>query len=663
MIDYNKHITFLYFLSNFLFLSFSNSYSQNITWNGSQSNEWNNTSNWTPNTIPNSSSHYVIIDDPSVSFHCILDTNRVIGSLNISDGKIDLNGFILTLNLEFVSEGGIIKNGQLISREISNIENTKFEDEITIIKTFSTSGVNDLAGGNVFYGHTTFINEDNNRLRLASINGDTFKNNVSFIKRNTGNIEVARSGNNYFDGDINCIGTILFGQNDGFVIINGKDSQNIYWDSVGVKPSFPRLKMNTTQNGELTLNTPIDITDSLILIEGVINTNNVNILRLTDETTYASIGNIRSFINGPMDYILSNNALNGYTLNFPIGKKLLPKNYYPEYYVWRPVSLLVGHTVSTSYTYRAEMFNLYNSNLGWTLPSGVDTASRARTWDIQRFLSSTMVSEPSNNLRTNLTSGQRPIVTLYFGYNDSVFDGNNLTILKNTTTNPNDWINIGGTGAPNFNNRNPLQGSITSTSVNFNSFSTFTLGSLANGYNPLSFKLLSFNAEIQDNTVVISWASTDDIDLSYYQLEKSTDGILWSVIDEIEVSSTQLGIKHYKTIDNIINHSAIYYRLKMIHRNATFDFSYIISPHIKSIQTHQISILPNPIKQFFIISSNTYTKSVLKWHIVNSYGKILLYGETEPNESIDVSSLSNGLYYLQVISKNHNENIKLIINR
>jgi hypothetical protein len=637
-----------------------NGFSQNYTWNGSQSSNWNNANNWTPNTIPNSTSHNVFINNASVNYECILDTIRTLRSLNISDGIINLNGYELNLDIELVAEGGIIKNGKISSKDLLKIENTRFEGEMTIVKISSTAGINDLNGGNLFLGNTTFINQDNNRLWLAITNGDTFKANATFIRQSTGLMEVARFGNNLFEGDINCYGSIKFGQNNGRVNITGNDSQNIFWDSIGDKPVFKNFIMNTLQNGEIYLKTPINISDSLLFINGIINSYTTNIVSLADESTYTSIGNTYSFINGPMDYVFSNNALNGFTLHFPIGKKLLPKNYYPEYYVWRPLSLLVGHTSNTSYTYRAEMFNLYNYNLGWTLPNGVDTASRARTWDIQRFLTSNMTNEPSNQLRTSSTSGQRPIITLHFGYSDSVYDGNNLTILKNTPQNPNAWIDIGGTGAPNYNNRNPLVGNITSTNNNFNSFSTFTLGSLTNGLNPLPIKLLNFEASIQNKNIVIYWTIHEVLNLAYYELEKSLDGNHWFSIDKIDVKSINSGIKKYYSIDNQIINKSQYYRLKIVYKDSSYEFSKTI---LTDFVKNEILVYPNPAKDKILISLPDIENSTISWKINDKFGKTVSKGETINNESIDLSDLSNGFYYLEIISKNNIVYIKLNISK
>jgi hypothetical protein len=643
------------------FKSFSQT---DITWNGSQSRDWNDALNWTPNIIPNSSTlHQVIINNSSVTHKCRLDANRNINRLDLSnDAELDLNGYTLTINDRFRIEEGILKNGNIVCRDINRIQNSTFIGDISITKTSSSTGNNDLEGGNRFLGNITFINEDNSRLRLANDRGDTFKSHSTFIRTGTGSFEVARRHNNYFGGDINCEGTIQFGQNNGDVIINGNDSQNINWNVVGNKPTFPSLTMNTSQNGELTLNTPIDIEEDLTMISGVINTTTTNIIRLTDESTNTSIGNANSFINGPMEYNLSNNAMNGFTLNFPIGKKLLPKNYYPEYYIWRPISLLVGHTFNTTYTYRAEVFNTYYNNpSGWTLPSGVDTASRARTWDIQRFLTSNMTNTPSNQLRTNATSGQRPIITLYFGFSDSVYDGSNLTILKNTSGSPTTWIDIGGSGAPVYNNRTPLAGSITSTGTNFNSFSTFTLGSLSNGLNPLPLNLLNFKASILGNDHLISWETTEEIDMDYFEVEKSYDGTNWQHLSTIKATNVAHNINHYNTLDKNTINGLHYYRLKQFNIDGSYEYSKNISLKKENLIKETITIAPNPVQNQFKFINQQNNEDLIQWKLYNAFGKLILTGENKQNQIIDLSNIPNGMYYIHILKDNNSENIKLII--
>ncbi|MDP2176469.1 MAG: T9SS type A sorting domain-containing protein [Bacteroidota bacterium] len=640
------------------------SFSQDITWNGSVSSDWNNSLNWTPNIIPSTTSHNVIINNATVSHKCLLNANRSIRRLDLNDGaELDLNNFTLTISDRLRIEEGVLKNGNIITPNINRIQNSTFIGSISITKTSSSTGNNDLEGGNRFIGNITFINEDNSRLRLAEDRGDTFKAHATFIRTGTGSFEVARRRNNYFEGDINCEGTILFGENNGVVIINGNDSQNINWNSIGNKPNFPNLTMNTSQNGELTLNTPIDIEDNLTLTSGVINTTTANIIRLTDESTTTSIGNANSFISGPMEYNLSNNSNSGFTLNFPIGKKLTPKNYYPEYYIWRPISLLVGHTHSATYTYRAEVFNNYYNNSNWTLPGGIDTASRARSWDIQRYLTSNMTNTPSNQLRTNATSGQRPIITLYFGYSDSVYDGSNLTILKNTSDSPNAWIDIGGTGAPVYNNRTPLAGSITSTGTNFNSFSTFTLGSLSTGFNPLPLKLLDFKATEFENDILVNWSTTEEKNTDYFEVEKSIDGKNWYLISRIDAAEETQNINLYHALDKNVNNGIHFYRLKQFDIDGSFEYSKTVRIVKNSIPQKTITIYPNPAQNEILILNNHNIEELINWRIINTIGKTVLSGESEQNQKIDISSLSNGIYYLQINQFDKIENIKLIISR
>ncbi|GAB4341150.1 MAG: hypothetical protein OHK0038_20790 [Flammeovirgaceae bacterium] len=186
------------------------------TWTGAVSSDWNNTGNWSPNTIPGAG-NTVTINNASVPNICILDQDRSIATLNISAGTLDLGGFTLITTSQTNCSGGVVQNGTIQASSINTLANTTFNGTVALTKT--GGGNNDVAGGNTFNGPTVITNSGTARLRMANTNGDTFNDDVQFVNSTTLELQIARAGTNTFAGNITIdnsnSGGISFGANGG----------------------------------------------------------------------------------------------------------------------------------------------------------------------------------------------------------------------------------------------------------------------------------------------------------------------------------------------------------------------------------------------------------------------------------------------------------------
>jgi hypothetical protein len=92
----------------------------------------------------------------------------------------------LTVTRNATILGGTISNGTLNVRDYNSLQNTTYNEIITIIKTGSNN--DDTTGGNIYNGSTTIRNNDNCRWRHANSNGDNFNSIVTFIKASSGDL-------------------------------------------------------------------------------------------------------------------------------------------------------------------------------------------------------------------------------------------------------------------------------------------------------------------------------------------------------------------------------------------------------------------------------------------------------------------------------------------
>ncbi len=494
-------------------------------------------------------------------------------------------------------------------------------------------------GGNTF-GNVTITLNSANYLRLADTIPNDFNGSATFIQASTGVLSPTYNVNSTFAGDISTVvsvASIIFGSGTGRVTIDGNGTQTLY-GSVSFPPVFRRLTMNTSGGGDLTLDVPIDITLDLTLTSGIINTTGTKIIELTDETTTTTVGSESSYVNGPMLYTMNSNSTTRSTLNFPIGKGG----------EWRPVILKVAHSVTTQYTYQAEVINSSAVDLGYTLPPTVNFVSGARYWDVDRYLTSSMTEEPSANLRT--IAGQEPEITLYFDVSDVVYDGSDLVVCKNTVGAPSSWIDVGGTGAPAYNGGALLKGSVTSTSSPslFNSFSIFTMGSFSE--NPLPVTLVSFEATPVNGQVELTWKTSSEFNSRDFQIERSQNGQDFEVIDVVSAAGTSSVPRSYHRMDKNPYSGYNYYRLRQIDWDEQFTLYDIRTAYIASMLADiEYSLFPNPFSDRIQLNAHPGLAEGSVVRMYNAFGQLVLQQVISgaSSNTLETDQLSSGVYFIE----------------
>jgi hypothetical protein len=438
---------------------------------------------------------------------------------------------------------------------------------------------------------------------------------ASLDANNTGNYGITLSGDWTNNG--------TFNERSGKVTFNGTASDQTIGGTTST--TFSKLAVNKTSptNDTLRMNIAANVKDSLVLLDGVIKTSTANNITLLSNAK-TGLGNVGSYVNGPLFYVLASSDPT--TLNLPIGKGNQ----------WRPAILTVKNATSTSYTYKAELFNASAEALNYTKPITIDRVSSIHYWDINRYATSNLNTEvPSNDVDGNQT------ISLYYDTNDGVSDAANLTVCKNTATTPNTWEDIGGIGASN------TSGSVSSTSnpTSFNSFSRFTLGNKSGGNNILPVQLINFRAFCQQEYVKLNWNTNSEINNDYFSIERSSDGLLFNEITKIKGNGSSNQTHAYEFFDEQSLPGLAYYRLKQVDFNGASTLFPIQTINC-FIENNEISIYPNPNSGSFEIKGIQPDEKVL---VYDAIGKLIQEKIATSNTvSFSLLDFEEGVYFVQV---------------
>ncbi len=225
---------------------------------------------------------------------------------------------------------------------------------------------------------------------------------------------------------------------------------------------------------------------------------------------------------------------------------------------------------------------------------------------------------------------------------------NDIAILKNTencpsalTVNPLKLT----TGNENYEYGYVLTASISS-------FSTFFFA--RNNFTVLPVDMISFNVSKDNEKAQLYWNTENEINLQRYEVERSTDGRLFTKIGTLAAKGNSSNA--YTTTDNNPVNGINYYRLKIIDKDGTFRYSIILK--IDFTKKYLVSILPNPAHDYIMINGADKFKQV---RLVDMNGITVKQFVKNSNSRYNISGVGAGIYLLQFINDDEIQAEKIVI--
>jgi len=180
-------------------------------------------------------------------------------------------------------------------------------------------------------------------------------------------------------------------------------------------------------------------------------------------------------------------------------------------------------------------------------------------------------------------------------------------------------------------------GGCTSTSTK-----TLTLGFCT----VLQETLLHFSGQQKDGNIQLSWQMADQAGISYYIVERSTDGLTYIPVQQVVV--TNAAQDSYTAIDTQVPDGVVYYRLEMIGNNGVIHYSQTIL--FKMGNTSSFSVKPT------LITGNTAVRCTYPGARSNGFIRVLgvdgrvyrtiIVPAGSTATSIDIVGLARGGYFV-----------------
>ncbi|HOZ76675.1 MAG TPA: T9SS type A sorting domain-containing protein [Ferruginibacter sp.] len=161
---------------------------------------------------------------------------------------------------------------------------------------------------------------------------------------------------------------------------------------------------------------------------------------------------------------------------------------------------------------------------------------------------------------------------------------------------------------------------------------------------PLPLKLISFKVVLQNKNPFLSWVTSKEVNVSHFEIERSTNGIQFTTVASVASQAGSVD-KAYRFTDVAALDGINYYRLKMIDRDGKFSYSYIIK--IDAGKKYSISIIPNPVKNYFIIKGAEGFSGI---SIIDATGRIVKQMKSNNSGRYETTGLAKGVYLVRLLN-------------
>jgi len=165
---------------------------------------------------------------------------------------------------------------------------------------------------------------------------------------------------------------------------------------------------------------------------------------------------------------------------------------------------------------------------------------------------------------------------------------------------------------------------------------------------PLPVHFISFHASCDKNKVQLAWKTEQEINSDHFNIERSSDGITWTIIGNVNLSVASTTERSYSFTDN--NSGSInFYRVSEHDLDGNIQYSKIISSSCSITEAFLCG--PNPAHDQITVKINAAHNSNAVLKIVDGKGSVVKIQRAAVSTGmnqvvVDISSLANGIYYL-----------------
>lgn len=189
-----------------------------------------------------------------------------------------------------------------------------------------------------------------------------------------------------------------------------------------------------------------------------------------------------------------------------------------------------------------------------------------------------------------------------------------------------------------------------------------------NGIQTLPLKLLSFDVKKKKDHVQLQWVTAEEESLLKFTVERSDNGVHFystaSIAPKQLINTVET--EYFITDTPSYSKSDLYYRLKIINQDLTYQYSDVkkLATDLRSVE--QVQVYPNPARSFVIIRFPALQQAGnMKTEVFDSFGRLVLFSNQPALNGLirlSTTNLTAGIYFIKITDEaNRVTQTKLVI--
>ncbi len=321
-------------------------------------------------------------------------------------------------------------------------------------------------------------------------------------------------------------------------------------------------------------------------------------------------------------------------------------------------SLLIA-LFAVSFTFANNLITVVNNNGSWKSKS---------TWNLNRIPKDgdTVVIPMGKTVVINNNQKLTNAFLFVKVYGTLKFSNGKLWLNENSTVIIYDGGSIKGSGKSSetlrIDGTNKYWGHI-DNSVMGPAIADKTTGSSPLGFNlgsivPLPVKFIGFDLTRQNSNVLLQWATAEEINSSYYEVQRSETGNDWTTITNIQAAGNSTLTNSYSYLDRNISAQTVYYRIRQVDIDGKFAFTPVRMLRMENGTTGNTEIKANATSNSIYVHFSQRVKANVVLRLISMSGQVVsqkILNEPTGQVIVPMDNTMKGIY---VVTLTDGQNLK-----
>lgn len=181
-------------------------------------------------------------------------------------------------------------------------------------------------------------------------------------------------------------------------------------------------------------------------------------------------------------------------------------------------------------------------------------------------------------------------------------------------------------------------------------------------------ELVSFNASLDQNNVVLTWQTATELNSSYFDVERKVSGSEWNSIGRVTAAGNSTRTIDYRFIDENVEGTISLYRLKQVDLDGSYTYSQEVEVNTEIPSSFSLSQnYPNPFNPTTKINYSVPFDSKVTISVYSVTGELIMELVNDNVSSgsysvdFDGSNLASGMYIYKMTAGNFTQTNKMML--